>query len=174
MNKHGIKSGAIIGIISIVISLLLYIVDASLFAAWWVALLMLAVVIALVAYYGIQHRNEEGGFLTFGKGWIYSMNAFIVAGLIGTLFRILLFNVVDPDLAEIVTDQAVENAASMMESFGTPEEAMDQALEDTRKSTMESFTVMGNMKNFLWAILIYAIVSLITGAIIKKNKPETL
>jgi len=174
MNKHAIKSGAIIGAISLVISLLMYIIDGSLFAVWWLGLLILAVIVALVAYFGVQHRNEDGGFMSFGQGWMYSMQAFIVAGIIGTIFRILLFTVIDPDLAEIVTEKAVENTAAMMESFGTPEEAMDKALEDARTNTMESFTAMGNIKAFGWGLIIYCIFSLITGAIIKKKEPETL
>lgn len=174
MNKHAIKSGAIIGAISVVISLLMYIIDGSLFATWWLGLLIFAVIIGLVAYFGIQHRNEETGFMTFGQGWIYSMQAFVVAGLIGTIFRILLFTVIDTELAEIVTEKAVENTAAMMESFGTPEEAIDQALEDARTSTMESFTVAGNLKGFGFAVIFYAVFSLITGAIIKKKEPENL
>ena len=102
------------------------------------------------------------------------MQAFVVAGLIGTIFRILLFTVIDTELAEIVTEKAVENTAAMMESFGTPEEAIDQALEDARTSTMESFTVAGNLKGFGFAVIFYAVFSLITGAIIKKKEPENL
>ena len=132
MNMHALKSGAIIGIITVVFSLLMYIIDPTLFAAWWVGIFFFVFIIVLVSYYGIQHRKETGGFMSFGKAWVYSMQAFIVAGIIGTLFRILLFSVIDPELSEIVVDAAMENTAAMMERFSTPEDAMDKAMEDAR------------------------------------------
>ncbi len=174
MNQHAIRSGAIIGIISVVISLIIYMIDGSLFAAWWLNIGLMVLGLALVVYFGIQHRNEEGGYLAFGKAWMYSMQTFVIAGLIGTIFNILLFQVVDPDLAEVVTEKAIENSVAVMERFNTPPDAMEKAIEDTRTSMMDRFTVVGSIKGYGWAILIYAFISLITGAIIKRNEPETL
>ena len=174
MNKHAIKSGAMIGLISIILSLLLYIVDSTLFASFWVGILIFIAIIGLVCYFGIQHRNEEGGFMAFGPAWMYSMQTFVVAGLIGTVFRIALFNVIDPGLAEVVTDAAVENTISMLEGFNTPDEVIEESIEKTREQTMDGFTVLGNIKAFGIGILIYAVISLITGLIIRRNEPENL
>ncbi|WP_462248028.1 DUF4199 domain-containing protein [Ekhidna sp.] len=172
MNNHAIKSGVMLSVISIVLTLLFYLIDPTLLAKWWVGIGILVISIALVAYFGIQHRNEIGGFMAFGKAWIYSMQLLVVAGLIGTIFNILLYNVIDPELPVIVADQAVENAEAMMANFGMPEDQMDEALEKTRTDTLERFTVTGSLVGFLWGLIVYAILSLITGAIIKKKEPE--
>ena len=172
MNKHAIKSGIIIGVITIVITLLMYLVDPTVMASMVAGLGILAISLGLVAYFGIQYRNEEGGFMPFGKSWIYSMQAFVIAGLIGTIFRILLFNVIDPELSTIVADAMIENQESMMSSFGMPEDQMEEALDKARESTLDGFTPMGSIIGFLWFLIGYAIFSLITGAIIKKNEPE--
>ncbi|NQZ77369.1 MAG: hypothetical protein HRT61_14890 [Ekhidna sp.] len=66
MNNHAIKSGVIVGVISIVVTLLLYIVDPALLVSMWMFLLFF-VFVGLVAYFGIQHRNEIGGYMDFGK-----------------------------------------------------------------------------------------------------------
>ncbi len=172
MNGHAIKSGVTIGIISIVVSLLLYIIDSSLLASMWVGISIFVLIIFLVSYFGIQHRKEIGGYLDFGNAWIYSIQVFVVAGIIGTLFNILLYNVVDPDLPEIIAEQAVENAESMMQRFGMPEDQMDEALEKARTDTLDRLTVVGSLKGFLWALIFYAVFSVITGLIIKKKEPE--
>ena len=110
--------------------------------------------------------------MSFGKAWVYSMQVFIAAGLLSTIFNLLLYNVIDPELPEMLADQSVENAESMMRNFGMPEDQMDEALEKTRSDTLDRFTVSGSVMGFLWGLIIYAILSLITGAIIKKKEPE--
>lgn len=172
MNNHAIKSGLIVGVISIVITLLLYIVDPSMLASMWVGLFIFALLLVLVSYFGRQHRGETGGFMSFGKAWVYSMQLFVIAGIIGTIFNILLYNVIDPELPGIVADKAVENAESMMARFGMPEDQMDEALDKTRNDTIERFTIVGSLTGYLWSLIFYAILSLITGLIIKKNEPE--
>ena len=80
MNNHAIKSGLIIGVISIVITLVLYVVNAAALVSMWM-LLLLVLFLFLVAYFGIQHRKEIGGFMSFGTAWVYSMQVFVVAGI---------------------------------------------------------------------------------------------
>lgn len=171
MNNHAIKSGVMLSVISIVLTLLIYIVSPATLASMWMMLFFLFF-IALVSYFGIQHRKEIGGYMAFGKAWVYSMQLLVVAGIIMTGFNILLYNVIDPELPAILADQAVENAESMMSRFGMPEDQMDEALEKTRTDTLDRFTAMGSIKGFLWGLIFYAILALITGAIIKKNEPE--
>ncbi|MEO9482105.1 MAG: DUF4199 domain-containing protein [Ekhidna sp.] len=171
MNNHAIKSGLMLAVISIVLTLLIYIVNPATLASMWMMLFFL-VFIALVSYFGIQHRKEIGGFMAFGKAWVYSMQLLVVAGLIMTIFNILLYNVIDPELPVILADQSVENAEAMMSRFGMPEDQMDEALEKTRTDTLDRFTVMGSIKGFLFGLIFYAILALITGAIIKKKEPE--
>ena len=110
--------------------------------------------------------------MSFGKGWTYSMQLLIVAGIVSTIFNILLYYVIDPELPAMLADQSVENAESMMRNFGMPEDQMEEALEKTRTDTLDRFTVSGSLIGFLWGLIIYAILSLITGAIIKKKEPE--
>ena len=172
MNSHAIKTGIILGVINIVLTLLIYIINPTSLAEWWFGLIMLAVALFLVSYLGIQHRNEIGGFMPFGQGWIYSIQAFVISGLIGTLFNILLYNIIDPELPAIVADQVVENSESMMRNFGMPEDQMDDALDKAREDTLERFTLTGSLTGFLWGLVISAILALITGAIIKKKEPE--
>lgn len=171
MNNHAIKSGVMLGVISIVLTLLIYIVDPTFLVSMWMMVFFL-IFIGLVSYFGIQHRNEIGGYMAFGKAWIYSMQLLVVTGIVATIFNILLYNVIDTELPTMLADQSVENAEAMMSRFGMPEDQMDEALEKTRTDTLNRFTVSGSIVGFLWGLIVYAILSLITGAIIKKKEPE--
>ncbi|NQZ77368.1 MAG: DUF4199 domain-containing protein [Ekhidna sp.] len=100
------------------------------------------------------------------------MQVFVVTGLLALVFNILLYNVIDPELPELLADQSVENAESMMRNFGMPEDQMDEALEKTRTDTLERMSIGGQLQGFGIGLIIYAVLSLISGAIIKKKEPE--
>lgn len=172
MNKHAIKSGVILGVISVVITLLVYLINVNLFAAWWYFIIPLVISLTLVSYFGIKFRDENGGYMTFGKAWVYSFITFLVAGVISLLFQILLYTVIDPEIPGILIKAQMENQEAILSNFGMPEDQMEEALEGARESIENSMTVGGMIQGFLILLIIYAIGALITGAIIKKKEPE--
>ena len=95
---------------------------------------------------------------------------FVLAGLIGTAFSILLFQVIDPDLPQLMSEAIIEQTVEMMEGFGANQEIIDEAIEDADPAA--SFTVMGQIKSFGMVLIFYAVMSLITGAIIKRKVPD--
>ena len=72
MKDHALKSGVIMGVLGILISLVVYIIDPLLMIKWWFSLFSLVLFIALVTYYGMQYRELTGGYLSFKKAYIYS------------------------------------------------------------------------------------------------------
>ncbi|MDC1516159.1 DUF4199 domain-containing protein [Cyclobacteriaceae bacterium] len=170
MKDHALKSGVILGVVGILISLIVYIIDPLLMIKWWFSLSSLVLFIALVSYFGIQYREMLGGFVSFKIAYIYSILTFVLAGLIGTAFSILLFQVIDPDLPQLMSEAIIEQTVEMMEGFGANQEIIDEAIEDADPAA--SFTVMGQIKSFGMVLIFYAVMSLITGAIIKRKVPD--
>jgi hypothetical protein len=146
MKDHALKSGVILGVVGILISLIVYIIDPLLMIKWWFSLSSLVLFIALVSYFGIQYREMLGGFVSFKIAYIYSILTFVLAGLIGTAFSILLFQVIDPDLPQLMSEAIIEQTVEMMEGFGANQEIIDEAIEDADPAA--SFTVMGQIKSF--------------------------
>lgn len=169
-----IKHGGILGIISIALTLVFYVVDYALLADWKVGLISFAVFIGYAIYAGIGYRKEIGGYLSFGKAFQHGFLIFAISALISTVFSILLYTVIDPELPAKVTDVAVENAEKMMEGFGLSGDAMDEAMAKTRKDTEERYTIAGLAMGYVWALIGCAVFALITGAIVKKKEPEAI
>ena len=172
MKNHAIKSGVMIGVIGIIISLLLYIVDPTLFAKWWLMLILGAFNLTLIAVFGVKYRNEIGGVLNYKDAYVYSLITMVIMVLVSTVFSVLLFTVIDPGVGETVADAVAENTESMMRNFGAPEDGMDEAIEKARADTLDRFTMVGMMKGAGIRILINVVFCLILGAIIKKNEPQ--
>lgn len=174
MNKESIKSGLLLGAISIAITMLVYVIDTELMVKWWFGLLSLGLSIFLVSYFGIKYRNEEtDGFLSFGKAYVYSFTVIVVSAIVSTLFTFLLYSVIDPELPQTLSDASYEQSLEMMRSFGAdPDSIDDETLDKMREQSDKQFSIPGLAKGFIWVIVGCAIISLITGAIIKKKEPE--
>lgn len=170
--KNSVKPGIYVGVINIIIALLVYLLNPAIFAKMWFGLGIIAINIGLVIYFGLQYRKQEEGYLTFKEGFSHGFFLLLVAGLIGLVFNILLFSVIDPELSQIVTDAMVIQTESMLKGFGMQGADLDKAIEQVKADTPARFTVAGQLKSFGFSIIGYLVVALITGAIVKKSEPE--
>lgn len=168
--QHALRIGLILGVVSIILSLLFYLIDPTLFAKWWLNLIILLIVIIAIVIIGINYRKSIGGFISFGEAFKHGFVILLISGILSGAFTILLFQVIDPDLKEVVMDASIEQTEAMMEKFGVPDDQMEEALEEAETKMNESFSLGGQIKGQLWAIVFYAVLSLITGLIVRKQE----
>lgn len=168
---HALKSGLYVGIINALLTIILYVVDPTILANFGVGFGIILLNFVLVIVFGIQYRKEVGGYLSFGQAFLHGFLTFAVAGLIGILFNVLLYTVIDPDLPEVIAAAAMENTAEMLEGMGMAAGDIDAAMAEAEASTLDQYSVAGMLMSYVWALIIYAIVALITGLIVKKNEP---
>jgi hypothetical protein len=169
-----VKHGGILGIITIALTLVVYAIDYALLVDWKFGIFSFAIFLGYGIYAGIAYRKEVGGFLSFGKAFQHGFLVFAISALISTVFNILLYTVVDPELPAKVTEVTIENTEKMMEGFGMSGDAMDEAMAKTRKDTEERYTAVGLAKGYIWILIGCAVFALITGAIVKKKQPEAI
>jgi hypothetical protein len=172
--NHALKNGLILGVISVVITLCLYAIDYTLMGQMKFALLGLLVALGYGIFAGSNYRKEVGGFLPFGKAFQHGFFMFAVSGLVSTIFMILLYNVIDPELPQKLTDASMENTMAMMEGFGMSGDQLDEAMEKARESAGDQFTIGRQLMGYGISLIFSAILALITGAIVKKNQPVSL
>jgi hypothetical protein len=169
--NHAAKWGLISGAISIFLVVVIYVVDYTMLAKLSILAVFILLALGIVAYAGIDYRKQIGGYLSFGKAWQHNMVVFLVSGVIGTIFNILLYTVIDSELPTKMADAIVDNTREMMENFGAPADQIDEALEKTRTDSIERFTAFGMVKGFAWQLIGYAIFSCITALFGRKNPP---
>lgn len=174
MMSHGVKWGLITASIGIILTIIWYVVDYALLGDWKIGLLSIAIYIGLLIYAGITYRNEVGGFLSYGKAFQYTMIVVVVSGLITTIFNVLLYQVVNPELGQMVTEAALQNQEEMMRSMGAPESSIEQGLEDARKRMENQYTISGQLLGFGFILIGGAILALLTSLVVRKNQPMEL
>ena len=94
-----------------------------------------------------------------------------ISYLVGIVYQILLYNIIDPSLPEVMKQLTVEMTVEMMENFGTPDEAIDAAIVGIEQGIEEGTTPLGILKSTPWGTLFIAIFALIASLFIKKNPP---
>ncbi|MCW5911980.1 MAG: DUF4199 domain-containing protein [Cyclobacteriaceae bacterium] len=174
LKNHVIKWGLIVGGVSITLTVLLYVIDYTLMVQLKTLFVMLLIYLGITIYAGIDYRNNIGGFLPYGKAFVHGFLVLAVSALVATLFSMVLYNVIDPDLPQNLTDASLENTREMMEKFGAPEEAIDQAIEDAKGRTANQFTITGQLIGYASILFFSAIMALISAIFVKKNPPVEL
>jgi len=172
--QHAAKWGSILGGVSIVLTIIAYAADYTILADWKFGIFVLVLLLGATIYAGINYRKEIGGFVSYGKAFQHGFVLLAVAGVISTVFMILLYTVIDTELPAKLTDVTIQNTEKMMESFGMPEDQMDKAMEDARERAVGQFSAIGSIKSYGFGLIFYAIVSLITSIFVKRNQPEEM
>lgn len=169
--NHAAKWGGILGAISVTMTILWYVIDYTMLTDWKIGILSLVIYIAFTSYASINYRGEIGGYMSFGKAFQHGFVVLAVSGLIASVFNLIMYTVIDPELPQKLVDSTLEKTAAMMENFGAPEDQIDKAMEDARKRAEGQYSVSGVATGYGFLLIMSAIFALITGLISRKNEP---
>jgi len=174
-GQHVLKHGIIIALVLIIVTLIIYVINWRLWANMFFPLIFLALMIAFYLIYlivvGKQYRNSLDGVLPFKDAFLSTFVIILVAGIIGLIFNIILWKVIDPELASKIKDELINNMTAFMEKNNVPDDQLDEAIAKIEERDMDS--IVAQLKNFLYTNVIGGgIISLIVAAVIKKNKED--
>ncbi len=170
-NEEVIKGGLIISGVSILMTMIIYIINIELMVEWWFSLISLLLSIGLVIFIGVSFRNASSGFMSYKEALKFTFLVLLIAYVVGAFFNIMLYNVIDPSLPEVIKELTVEKTIAMMESFGTPQEAIDNALPEIEESIIKNTTPTGIIKSTPMGVLFMFLLALIASIFVKKNIP---
>lgn len=169
IKKNAINFGIISGAIGLLVTLMMYVIDLKLFVNMWIGFGMLAVWIVIGVMLLNKCKKEKKGQLTFKEGFTAYFLSALIGIAISTAFNIILFNFIDPEAREIITEHLVDFQVGMMEKFNTPSAEIQKAVEAIRENAQ--FSIKGQFFGFMQALVGAIIFGLILAAIMKsKNK----
>lgn len=168
--NHAIKFGVILSIITIILTLLVYAIDWTLFATLGFVLIVMALWLGFNIYAGINYRKSIGGYLPYGQAFLHCLIILGVSGLIQLIFNFILYNVIDTELPQKLTEVISFQQQELFTKFGTPQGEINEKIA----KIPEQFTTVGMIIGYVKAYIGYIIIALIVGLITKKKKPETV
>ncbi len=165
--KPALIYGAILGLVSVFISLVFYFIGMA--TVNWTNWVNLLVGIVLLVYLMIQYRNVHlGGYASFGQIFVMVLvSAGIVSTIIGALYQYLLFTVIDPGLVDQIRIAAEEK---IMSNSRIPESMYDDIMEKMEKRMNVGYMVKMAL---IFGPIVNAIIGLIIAAFLKKEKDIT-
>lgn len=171
IKRNGVTFGIVTGVVSILITSLIYIIDLKLFTAWWLGIINIVIYIAIGVYLMMKTKKELNGVFPFKEAFTTYFISAVIGILISVAFNIILFNYIDPGAKDTIRELTIKFAVEMMEKFDTPKEAVDQAIRDMQAN--DQFSVGQLLKGSIFSILFSAIFGLILAAIFKSKSPES-
>lgn len=168
--QSALQYGTYLGLVSILITLFIYIVNPTLFGSMWFGMLTLLITVVLVIFFTKKMRAQQGGFWSFKEAFTGVFIMFAASAILSTFFTFILYTAIAPELPNIIKESVINSTESMMESFGMPQEEIDKAMKDVYEKDF-GFNATNTLSNLSFTLIFCAVISLIFAAIFKKEKP---
>ena len=165
VKKNGINFGIITGVISVLTTTLIYVIDLKLFTSWWLGILSLLIYLVLGIILMTKTKKELEGQFVFKDAFTTYFICAVVGILISVIFNIILFNFIDPAAKEIIKDLTIKTMVDMMNKFGAPAASINEALKSLKEN--DQFSIGNLLKGALTSILVSSVFGLILAAIFK-------
>ena len=165
IKKNGLTYGAVLALISIVSTTLIYVIDIKLFMNWWLGGITLILNIIIGITLVSKTKKQLDNNITFKEAF----SVYFIAGIIGSTFSALynyvLFNFIDPQAKETLKEMTIKYTVEMMEKFGTPKEALNQTIAQLQKA--DNYSIGNILMGLLFVYVIIAVFGLLLAAIFK-------
>jgi len=156
--------GIIIGLVFIIYSVVLYILDLT--TNRTLGMLSFLILVAGLVIATLNYRNSvRGGYISFGTAFSFGILVAVFAAVISSVYSYIQMTVIDPGIIQKIQDLAMEK----MTQKGIPEEQLDSVMEISRKFMSP---IVISISALIQTALFGVVFSLIIGAIFKKDNPE--
>jgi len=183
MLKGTLIYGAIVGLVSVIVSLILYFVDLSL--EKWTGWLSLGIMVVMIVVTLIMYKNEYGkGFIKYGQVVLVGFLISIFAGILSVVQTFAVFKI-DESYLQDTKYFAIEEINKRIDKMDLRyqerlsdddydvfsermEEGREAAIEKVKERSAFAFAFPG----FFNFVFMGVIISLLAGIVIRKNPPE--
>ena len=162
-----ITYGLILGGISVVFQLLLFFLDMHYQQPPAVGIISIVIMVGVLIYAFIQFKKQNEGFISLSEALKIGLGISLISALIGTVYSLILTNVLDPDTIEKTIDFAFEKMRA-----DNPELTKDQIDMARGMSEKMATPLISSAVQIIGALFLGFIISLIGGLIVKKSRPE--
>jgi hypothetical protein len=169
--KKGILFGLLGSAITSGITLILYMLDKSLLANWLVGIVFLLFFLAWPIIGAVSAKRQNEGHIALPKALLMVVVVGMSYMIGATIFAALLYNVVDPDLPEYLTEASVEQMMVFMD--GMPEEMIDEQISAVEERMAGQTTIVGQLTSLMFMLVVYSVLGVIVALIIRSKNPQS-
>jgi len=173
LKESAIQYGLILGGILAILIVMMYALNQDLFLEWWIGIVVIPLIIIGTGIVSTaKSKDLLGGIMTFKEAFTAYFITIALGLLISTAVGILIFSIIDPELAKYIQEQSIEITRGIMERFDTPPEMIEEELDKLRGVDNYSFT--SQLKNYFGSLVFFSVIGLLIGLIFKKADPNAI
>jgi hypothetical protein len=170
IKRNGITYGVIIGLISSLTTASIYAININLFTSWWLGILSASFYIILSIILLSKTKKSLNGVFTFKEAFTTYFIFSVIGVLIGAIFNILLFNVIDPSASETVKELTIKTVVETMQKYNTPASTINEMIVKMKENN--PYSTIEILKGSVFVILFYSLLGLIMAAFFKSKSQE--
>ena len=168
-KKNAINHGTMLGLMLGLSTTLMYAFNSDLLVNKSVGILMTLLVIVMGIISTAKFKGILSGVMTFKEAFSSYFITTAVGLAISTAVGILIFTIIDPDLATSLNAYLLEIAQeTMIRSKDSPEEIEKQI---ANLSQVDNFSIASQAKSYVDRLIRYSVLGLLVGLIFKKAAP---
>lgn len=171
--RKSIKHGMILGLVFVLISVVTYVFDVHTMSIWsglLVGVVNILTLIILLSVFAVQYRNSDfGGYIKFGKAYIYILYIIINSSVLVGLYTYAFNGVIDPEFRYEMREKIADMTEERLEDSGMSKDEVRKTVKEMREQKIYS-----PIASAFWAmignIILGGIFGLISAAIAAKKK----
>lgn len=167
LKKYISQYGALLGGISVVFGLMLFSMDMHYQNETSTTIVSLVLTLGVIVFAQYSYRKDNEDFMSLSQGIKIGLGMGAVSGLINVAYFLVLSNVLDPEMM----NKALEMG---MNQFLDQNPEASQDMINQVESMQEKFSgpIISSSFLIIASLLTSFVISLITGLILKRNRPE--
>tara|TARA_B100001175_G_C19368228_1_gene570448 strand:- start:261 stop:839 length:579 start_codon:yes stop_codon:yes gene_type:complete len=167
LKSNIITYGIILGSISVVFQLMLYLLDMHYKNDSTAGIVALLITSGVLVYSFIVFKKNNEGYMTLSEALKIGLGVSLISAIIGIIYTQLLVNVLDPDTMQKSLELSIDNMRAQNPEI--PQEALETARSIQEKM---SSPLIFSAVQIIFSLFFGFIISLIGGLIVKKSRPE--
>ncbi len=182
IKKSALTKGLILGAVFLFMGIFTFYFTTSMTDSMWLIifapiLFSIIIPIAISVFVTLDLRKQIGGYWIFRQAVTGTFIMFFIAYIVSSVGRDLVFaKLVEPQMAEKMSEAMVSATSKMMEKSGADQEKIDEKTTDIQKQfDAQTHPTPGKViQGIAISIILIFVFSLIFAAIFKKEKPRNL
>ncbi|HNX44928.1 MAG TPA: DUF4199 domain-containing protein [Bacteroidales bacterium] len=157
------------GILYSLLQYVLGILPVGMFKPFLIGGLGLVISLVILVILLKKYRKTQGGFISFGDAFLFGLIALVLAAVISSVYSYLFMKFFDPEYMKNILEAQKDWMENYFSSKGMSEEQI-QAYLDKADQQANLPILKQTLKSFLISSVFSAVIALIVGAIMKKNR----
>ena len=168
MKQRIVNAGIFLAVLSIVSQLVSAIFISQKVLSGAINFVLFGVMIWVIIHFVKAQRNEQAGLISFGKAFKMSFLSLLIGGLIGFVFTYFYNNFIDNSVMEAQVYETLKGTQEGIKQLS--EEQQRETLVTVEKWTRFMYTPLGVAALYAVFSIVYALISLIIAAVLKKTE----